>query len=181
MRGPAMMFRLSKLADYGIVLLTHVADAPEGENSTARGLAEKSGLPLPTVSKILKRFSRAGVLAAQRGKNGGYTLAKPAPEITVAAMITAVDGPIALTDCSSHVPSVCNLSITCPVRGNWARITGTVHKALSGLTLADMTPPRPCVETLSHSYRAASRSASALDSSMDSSGALRATLKVIES
>ncbi len=138
-----MMFRLSKLADYGIVLMTHIANSQTRDYSTARGLSEKSGLPLPTVSKILKRFSRAGVLDAQRGKKGGYCLARPQEAITILEMITAVDGPIALTDCSSHSTTVCQLAEICPVSGNWSRITDTVHRALAGLSLADMSTPVP--------------------------------------
>lgn len=138
-----MMFRLSKLADYGIVLMVRIANGPPDLLSTARNLAEQSGLPLPTVSKVLKQFSRAGVLDAQRGKKGGYMLAKPAGAITVLEMVTAVDGPIALTDCSSHSPTVCGLALVCPVNGNWTRINAAVQQALAGLTLLDMAVSLP--------------------------------------
>lgn len=140
------MLRLSKMADYGIVLLTYVAQGygPQGEVSTARGLAEKSGLPLPTVSKVLKSLSRYGLLVAQRGKHGGYTLARAPEEISVVDMIKAVEGPIALTECSTHAPSLCELEGTCPVRSNWSRITSVVQGALQNLTLADMATPNGC-------------------------------------
>lgn len=135
------MLRLSKMADYGIVLLTYVANAEEGEVSTARHLAEQSRLPLPTVSKVLKSLSRAGLLVAHRGKNGGYTLARAPEQISVVDMIRAIDGPIALTECSTHAPSLCDLESCCPVRSNWAKITSTVSDALEQLSLADMAVP----------------------------------------
>src|SRR5690349_13231777 len=111
------MLRLSKMANYGIVLLSYVANAAPGEVSTARLLAERSALPLPTVSKVLKSLSRAGLLVAHRGKHGGYTLAREPRSISVADMIHAVDGPIALTVCSPHTPGLCELEGSCPVRG----------------------------------------------------------------
>jgi FeS assembly SUF system regulator len=135
------MIRMSKFADYGIVLMTYIAEAPETQN--ARTLAAASSLPLPTVSKILKSLSRAGLLLSQRGKQGGYKLAKSAEEISVASMIGAIDGPIAMTECSTRAPSVCELEPCCPVSSNWRLISGTVERALSDLTLADMTKPMP--------------------------------------
>ncbi len=135
------MIRLSKMADYAIVLLTYVAKSEDDGLCTARSLSERSGLPLPTVSKVLKNMARAELVVAHRGKKGGYSLARPAAQISVAEMITAVDGPIALTECGSHAPSLCEIEPTCPVRSNWATITATVRRALADLTLEQMSRP----------------------------------------
>jgi FeS assembly SUF system regulator len=144
------MIRLSKLADYGIVLLNYVAQ-PVGRSSdltpsrpaglTARELSQRSGLPYPTVSKVLKALGRGGLLVSQRGIHGGYALARPAEQISVAEMVSCIDGPIALTSCLAPSAQRCELEAACPVRGNWQRINSVVLGALSKLSLADMQRP----------------------------------------
>lgn len=135
------MIRLSKLTDYAIVLSGYISEHPVGTFCTARELGDESGLPLPTVSKILKTLSRAGLLISHRGNKGGYTLARPAAEISIADIISAVEGPPALTECSSSAPVLCELEDTCPARSNWIKINDAVCEALSQLTLADMVRP----------------------------------------
>ena len=135
------MIKISKLADYGIVLMSYVARAGNGEVFTARELAAHAQLPLPTVGKVLKSLSRGGLLVSHRGVKGGYSLSKPADEVSITEMVAAVDGPIALTECSSSAPSLCELEDCCPVRTNWQKINQAVVTALSTLTLADMTCP----------------------------------------
>ena len=137
------MIRLSKFADYGIVLLTYIANRSSNQPTSARHLSEQSHLPLPTVGKILKTLSRAGILVSHRGPRGGYMLARSSHAITVAEVIAAIDGPIALTECSSHAPSLCEFEPSCPVRSNWRHISRAVVGALEELTLADMTRPVP--------------------------------------
>jgi len=137
------VLRLSKMADYGIVLMTYIGHTRGGEVCTARDLADQSNLPLPTVSKVLKSLARSELLVAHRGKNGGYTLARTPHDITVAEMITAVDGPIALTECSTVEEVDCDIEPSCPARTNWSIISATVKRALENLTLADMRPPLP--------------------------------------
>lgn len=132
------MIRLSKLTDYGIVLMTRFA--ADGAVHTARELAGDTGVPLPTVSKILKALSREELLISHRGVKGGYGLARPAPEISVAQIISVFE-PIAMTECTSDGPSFCELEPTCPVRGNWQKIGLAIRGALQDLTLADMTGP----------------------------------------
>lgn len=134
------MIRLSKLADYGIVLLSHVAARPH-EVCTTRDLAKISGLPLPTVSKVMKSLCRGGLVQSQRGVKGGYLLAKAAQDISVVDMIAAIDGPIAITECSTAQVGACELETACPVRSNWQRINHVVVRALSGLTLEHMKVP----------------------------------------
>lgn len=136
------MIRIARLTDYAIVLLTHFARMAD-QAHTARDLAARTGIPLPTVCKVLKALSRGGLLVSQRGVKGGYTLARPAAEISIAGIIGALDGPIAMTECSAHAPGLCELEPGCPVRGNWRRINQVVQRALDGLTLGDMTAPLP--------------------------------------
>ncbi len=136
------MIRLSKLTDYGIVLMTRFA--VDGAVHTARELADDTGVPLPTVSKILKALAHEELLASHRGVKGGYNLARPAQEISVAQIISVFE-PIAMTECTSIGPSFCELEPTCPVRGNWQKIGLAIRNALADLTLADMTSPLPMV------------------------------------
>ena len=135
------MFRMTKLTDYGIVLLTHFAAHDDRVAHTARELAEETRLPLPTVGKLLKQLSRGGLLASQRGTKGGYTLTRPPRDISVASIIATLEGPVAITECNS--PVRCEHEGFCSVRPNWQVINETVRGALEGLTLADMTRPLP--------------------------------------
>lgn len=137
--------RLTKLTDYGIVLLTHVARTTSRDVHTARSLAQEARLPLPTVGRLLKVLTGAGLLTSQRGVHGGYSLARPARDITVAQIICALEGPISLTECAEvHVPSGCRHEVHCPTRTNWQKINTAVHHALDGITLADMAQPLSC-------------------------------------
>jgi len=144
------MFRLSKIADYGIVILAQLAsrsladEVERTEHTTvslnARELAAQVDLPVPVVSKVLKTLTRAGVLESQRGAKGGYSLAQRPEQLTVAEMITAIDGPLALTQCNLG-PHVCNLEASCSVKSPWLVINQVVQNALSSVTLADLTNP----------------------------------------
>ena len=136
------MIRIARLTDYAIVLLTYFARATE-QVHTARDLAARSHIPLPTVSKLLKALSHGGLLVSQRGVKGGYSLARRPEEISIAAIIGVIDGPIAMTECSALAPGLCELEPVCPVRSNWRRINQAVQGALDGLTLGDMTVPLP--------------------------------------
>jgi FeS assembly SUF system regulator len=139
------MIRMTKLTDYGIVLLTHIARHPERSMRNAPELAAAAHLPLPTVSKILKILAREGLLVPGRGGGGGFSLARSPEEITVADVISALEGPIALTECSAHGGDRCGIESLCPVTTNWRRINRAVLDALSGITLAEMASPRPMV------------------------------------
>jgi FeS assembly SUF system regulator len=136
------MIRMTKLTDYGIVLLTHMARHPERLTQNAPELAVLAHLPLPTVSKVLKIMAREGLLMPHRGAKGGFSLARPAESITVADVIEALEGPIALTECSAHAGSErCGIESMCPVTSNWRRINRAVLDALRGITLAEMAQP----------------------------------------
>ncbi len=136
------MLRVTKLADYGIVLLTYYA-TNSGATFNARDVARVVRLPLPIVSKVLKLLSRHGLLASQRGIKGGYGLAKPPQDITVAEIIRALEGPIAVTECTDSIRGDCGLEVGCPVRTNWHLINRAIHDALEKITLAEMTQPLP--------------------------------------
>lgn len=130
------MIRLGRLTDYGIVLMAHLAAAGDGPHA-ARDVAAETGLPLPAVSKLLKSLAREGLLHSSRGAKGGYRLARPADRITVPEMIAALEGPIALTDCTLH-EGACAQEPSCHVRTPWQRINRAVHDALSRIRLSDL-------------------------------------------
>jgi FeS assembly SUF system regulator len=137
--------RLSRLTDYAVTLLTQMVSG-QAELWTTAGLAERTGLPLPTVSKILKQLTKSGVIGAQRGATGGYRLARPAPAITVASIVEAMDGPIALTECSDGGDHSCGVEPICPMNGHWNKVSRAVKNALETVSLADMVRPAPLFE-----------------------------------
>ncbi len=136
------MIRLSKLSDYGIAMMTHLARDRTGQRSAAE-IAEATGVPAPMASKILKLLGRAGLLASHRGASGGYGLARGPEAITVAEIIEALDGPIALTACIEEGAGDCMIERLCPARANWQRINRAIRDALSGITLAEMAAGIP--------------------------------------
>jgi FeS assembly SUF system regulator len=133
------MLKLGKLADYGTMIVTVLAAEPERLYS-AQELAAHTHVPPPTVSKLLKQLTNGGLVESLRGAHGGYKLARPAADITVADVIAVIDGPIGLTQCSVHKGD-CAVESTCGVRGNWRLINTAIHEALRSVTLADMAVP----------------------------------------
>lgn len=137
------MIRMSKQADYGLVLMTEFLRGSNRErNLSARELAQKTRLPLPMVSKILKALTREGLLTSHRGSTGGYGLARAPERISVSEVLVAVEGPIAMTECL-HEQGECRQLAVCPVRTNWERINYAVKNVLDAITLADMIEPLP--------------------------------------
>jgi FeS assembly SUF system regulator len=147
------MLRITKLTDYAIVVLTHMAHGGEAP-WTARETAVQTGLPEPSVRKILKGLARSGVLLSVRGTSGGYRLGRPAALVTVADVIDAVEGPIAITDCSGSAPDPCEYAGSCAAETNWALINREVRAALAGISLSDMAAPRPSLVDLAARPRA---------------------------
>ena len=142
------MLRMTKQADYAIVLLTRMANVPESQLNASE-IAGQTGLPQPIVSKILKLLARRGILASHRGAKGGYRLARAAADISVAQIIEAVEGPIAITECVDETPGECSQEPVCPVRSNWQQINFAVRSALEQITLKEMTQPvTPSLVTL---------------------------------
>ena len=134
------MFRLSKITDYGIVILAHLAKDDFSATHNAREVAGEADLPFPVVGKILKLLARRGILQSHRGSKGGYALLRHPAEITVADMVSALEGPVALTECNV-APQLCQHEQTCPVRDPWHVINRVVEVALSKITLADLIDP----------------------------------------
>ncbi len=138
------MIRMNKLTDYGVVLLTTFAHEP-ALGISARELSVRTEIPQPTVVKLLKTLLKAGLLVSQRGTKGGYALARSPEEIPVAAIIEALEGPLAITECS--LPGTCAHERGCPARPNWKAVNDVIHDALARLTLADMTRPASSATT----------------------------------
>lgn len=133
------MLKLSKLTDYATVILSYMA-RHSGVTHSALDIAEATGITLPTVSKLLKLLLKAKILQSVRGAKGGYNLAKRPEEITMASIISVMEGPIALTECSiTH--QGCLQATGCHIGGNWSLINRTIHDALESVSLADMIMP----------------------------------------
>jgi FeS assembly SUF system regulator len=143
-QGTSPMIRLSRLADYAVLLMSRMANTPDRVHN-AVDIAEATGLPAPTVCKLLATLAREGLLKSVRGAKGGYGLAMPAREISVAKIIAAIDGPIAITHCIEH-PGSCDVETLCPSRYGWQAINRAVQQALEGVSLSEISrslPPAP--------------------------------------
>ena len=135
--------RLARMTDYAVVVLCQMARASGRPVFTATALAEATGLPLPSVSKLLKKLAQKDVLTAQRGASGGYSLARPAEQITAREIIVALEGPLVLAACVDEGEENCSFERSCPIRGHWDPVNGAIHDALGKVTLAEMAEPRP--------------------------------------
>jgi FeS assembly SUF system regulator len=133
------MFRLSKLTDYAVVVLVRLSRGAGIQ--TSPGIASATGIPEPTVAKVLKTLAQANLVASQRGAHGGYRLARPLASIAVAEIIEALDGPIALTACVDG--GGCDSAILCPMHKSWDPVNDAIRQALSAITLADMQAASP--------------------------------------
>ena len=114
--------------------------ASRGEVLSAHALADRSSLELPTVSKVLKLLVKVGLVESFRGANGGYSMEMDAADISVAEIIAAIEGPIAMTECSVE-EGLCAQEAICSLRGNWQRISIAITKAMEGVSLAEMSKP----------------------------------------
>lgn len=133
------MLRISKLTDYATVVMAYLANHAEQAHN-AKAIAQYTHIALPTVSKLLKSLTRHKLLTAQRGSKGGYSLAVPANAISIAQIVHALEGDIALTECS-HSKGSCTMETRCAVRSNWQIISNVIYKTLSKITLAEITQP----------------------------------------
>lgn len=130
------MLRISKLTDYGTVVLAHLAGLDDRLASAAE-VAASTGIALPTVSKLLKALAQADLVTSTRGSHGGYMLARRATDISAADVIDALEGPVSITECSSS-DSHCNFESVCSVGGAWQRINIAIRRALHDVSLADL-------------------------------------------
>ena len=133
------MLRITRETDYGIVLLAQMAQ-DSARACSAAWLARQCYLPLPMVSKVLKALAQGEVLVSRRGARGGYSLARPAMLISVAEIIEAIEGPIAMTECSVADPQACDYLEHCHVSSHWNRINEAIREALQNISLAEMSP-----------------------------------------
>lgn len=134
------MLRLNRITDYAIVVLAQMAREPD-RLVTAPVLAQDSGVPLPTVAKVLKDLAREGVLASERGAHGGYRLARAPGDISVLQIVRALEGPVSLTACVDGTEGNCDVELLCPMRGNWDRVNHAIRAALESVSLAEMAVP----------------------------------------
>lgn len=132
------MLRISKLTDYAILAMVELTR--EGEMLSAHALSDRVGIELPTASKVLKLLAGNGLLDSYRGANGGYRVRRRADEISVAEVIEAIEGPVAMTECSEE-EGLCSQEANCELRGNWQRISLAVQRALTEVSLAEMSAP----------------------------------------
>ncbi len=148
------MIRLSRMADYALVLMARMAHDQEAVHN-AFDMSGATGVPTPTVSKVLATLARHGLLHSVRGAKGGYRLAAGPQDISVAEIISVIDGPIALTQCIEHAPGVCEIESLCPCRQPWQVINDVVRRSLEGVSLADIAAPMPSFPAFAHRGRGA--------------------------
>ena len=134
------MIKLSRLTDYGVVVMSQMAQNMSAMK-TAPELAAATGVPTPTVSKLLKLLVRGGLVESWRGVNGGYALTKNIDDITAADIIEALEGPVALTACVDGSEADCGVESLCPMRGGWEKVNRAIRAALEEVTLAELSQP----------------------------------------
>ena len=135
--------RLTHLADYAVVMMTAAARRPAGERFSASVLSDETGIPLPTAQKLMGKLAAAGLLSSIRGAGGGFTLALPSAQISLADMVEAVEGPIAMTQCSgSDEASDCALDAQCRVKPHMSIVSNAVRGALAAVTLEQLARER---------------------------------------
>jgi FeS assembly SUF system regulator len=135
------MLRLSKLTDYAVVVLVRLASSGHCTDAglqTVSGIAAATGVPEPTVAKVLKALASASLVTSYRGAHGGYRLMKPLGGISVADVIAAIDGPIALTACVDGSATSCEVGGLCAIKGRWNPVNEAIEQALASISLADM-------------------------------------------
>ena len=135
------MLRLSKMTDYAVVVMGRLASRPDDRQSASE-IAEATGLPAATVGQVLKALGGSGLVTSTRGAFGGYVLARTPDEISVAEIVTALDGPVAITACVDGADEdPCAMESVCMLRGSWDAVNHAIEDALTGVTLADMLRP----------------------------------------
>ena len=133
--------RLTSLADYAVVMMGAAARHPTDARLSATLLAAETGVPVPTAQKLMGRLAAAGLLRSARGTGGGFALARPAGEISLADIVEAVEGPIAMTTCADEGRHDCVLEGNCQVKPHLLAVNGAVRGALQGVSLASLAHP----------------------------------------
>jgi Rrf2 family protein len=139
------------MADYAVVTMTAAArhcgrHGPGGARVSAQQLADETGLPVPTVQKLVSKLAAAGLLKSSRGLGGGLKLARPAAAISLADIVEAVEGPIAMAPCSVHGRHDCTLEADCTVRPHWPQVDAALRGALAGVPLTQLARPAASTE-----------------------------------
>lgn len=132
------MFRLNRLTDYAVVVMSQMA-VREGAVCKAPDIARSTAVPLPTVAKILNALMKAELVASQRGMAGGYSLTRSPSDISVADIVEALEGPIALTACVTGATEGCGVESLCPMHGHWNKVNDAIRQALEGVSLAEIS------------------------------------------
>lgn len=131
--------RLSSLADYAVVMMGAAARHCGGTRTSATELAAETGIPLPTAQKLVSLLTRAGLLKSVRGAGGGIKLARPSAAISLADIIEAIEGPIAMTNCTAHTACTCAMEPECAVKPHWGAVNDALRGALGGVSLATLS------------------------------------------
>lgn len=134
--------RLTAQADYAVVMMSAAARHRCGARLSATQLSEETGVPLPTAQKLMQRLAGAGLLSSLRGTGGGFKLTRPAAAITLADIIEAIEGPIAMTACVETGRHDCGLEGTCAVQPHWGAVNGAVRGALAAVPLTQLAEVR---------------------------------------
>ncbi len=132
------MLKLSKKADYGLMAMKHLAEHAQEGSCSAKDVAESYGIPPEILAKILQRLAKAGLLHSQHGINGGYTLARPAREISAYEVIRAIDGPLFITSCIT-VRGECDQTERCTIREPLRKVNQSIEDVLKRIKIAEMT------------------------------------------
>ncbi len=137
------MIKLGKLTDYAIAVMGQLVREGIESAHSAHSLSDKTGIPEPTVAKVLKLLSKGNLVVSERGAAGGYKLVKQAEQISIGEIITAIDGPISIVACVDGQHESCAMWGTCPTKGNWDRVNDAIKSALEGVKLTEMLSA-PC-------------------------------------
>lgn len=135
------LLKFSRMSDYAVVVLMHMSDRASVQTSPT--IAASVGLPEPTVAKVLKIMAGAGIVASQRGARGGYRVVRSLSEVSIADVVVAIDGPVALTACVEGSTSDCQIACSCPAKGRWDMVNDAVRDALSAISLNDLRGAQP--------------------------------------
>ncbi len=131
--------RLTHLADYAVVMMTAAARRPAGARLSATELSGETGVPLPTAQKLMGKLASAGLLTSARGAGGGFAMARPVAEISLADIVEAVEGPIAMTNCIEGSHHLCAIEGSCRVKPHLHAVNFAVRGALQGVSLASLS------------------------------------------
>jgi FeS assembly SUF system regulator len=165
--------RLSSFADYAVVMMAAAARHAVGAKLSATILSAETGVPLPTAQKLAGKLAAAGLLETQRGAAGGFVLAKSSETISLADIVEAVEGPIALTSCVEEAKHDCALESACKVRPHWGVVNDAVRGAFANVSLASLASPNPAIPSSVRAESVEARDPSASSAARPSTGSGR--------